>query len=62
MEENEQDKEIVIKKLQSTIFALGALHCSDGHPVDETCIYCDTDWPCLTARMVRKAATLWTFE
>lgn len=62
MEHNESDKDEAIKKLQSTIFAMAALHCGDGGPVDETCIYCGTEWPCVTVRMARKAATLWSFE
>jgi hypothetical protein len=56
------EKEKVIKKLQSTIFAIAAFHCTDGHPETETCIYCGTEWPCSTVRMARKSATLWSFD
>ena len=60
MNENEYEldpKDILIRKLQHGMFLISALHCGDGHPEEETCIYCGTKFPCFTAKVARKSAT-----
>lgn len=62
MEEHEQEvdpKDVVIRRLQGTILLMAGPHCSDDHPLEETCIYCGTDWPCHTVRLARRSATVW---
>ena len=65
MEDNEENyievdpKDIVINRLQSTIYMMSAPHSTDGNKEDPHCIYCGTPFPCFTARLARRSATAW---
>lgn len=50
-------QEVKIRKLETALYLIASVHCSDEHHDEETCIYCGTKWPCFTARVARKSAT-----
>jgi hypothetical protein len=64
MEDNEENyiemdaRDIVINRLQSTIYMMAGPHTTDGGK-EPHCIYCSTPWPCHTARLARRSATAW---
>lgn len=63
MEENEfkpDPKDVVIRRLQSVIWMMSGMHCSDGNKEDPHCIYCGTEFPCHTVRLARRSATAWS--
>lgn len=65
MEDNEENyievdpRDIVINRLQSTIYMMSAPHSTNGDDKDPHCIYCGTPFPCMTSRLARRSATAW---
>ena len=52
-------RDIVIRRLQSTIHMMGAPHSTNGAEKEPYCIYCGTPFPCFTVRLARRSATAW---
>lgn len=57
-EPNRDKKDAIIHRLQTAMYLIGSVHCGDGAEDDPTCIYCGTPFPCFTAQVTRKCATL----
>lgn len=57
MDEAEKDKQI--RLLQNAIYTIAGPHVPESELEGAMCVYCNTEFPCFTVRVARRASANW---
>lgn len=59
MSEEPDDRDTQIKILQTAIYTMAGPHVPSHGGEDAVCVYCNTEFPCFTVRVARRASAHW---